>query len=448
MAEQITPETQIAPEPGLTKRFVDPKGVLQKNMKLFLYLGAALLVIVAAVFSSSGKKGPDSGAAAKSQPPQPAVQDNTDNNVAELKSQLEAEQLKEQQTAANNAALQSATPAQQASAAAYGPTGQSLPCVPGSTCPQAHSQQSTGQPQLTPEQQQAEQLAAKDRELTYNSRFASNLAYARSADAAVPSQAQTNASNLMPTGFAPPNSYLAAAAQPASSLISPRDPGQPTSPATGPASLPHGPEVNIDSAVGQPYVIYEGLTMDTVLMNRLDGDAVGPVKVLVSNPVYSHDHQHVLIPDGTIVLGEAKKIGAAGFGQQRRLAVVFHRMIMPDGYSVDLDQFHGLDQIGEEGLKDIVNNHYLQIFGTSIALGVIAGAAQITQGGGTFAGSGSQEFTNGAASSVSESATTILDRFMQIPPTITIREGHRVKVYFTQDMLLPAYDNHTIPQTF
>ena len=188
--------------------------------------------------------------------------------------------------------------------------------------------------------------------------------------------------------------------------------------------------------------------MDTILMNRLDGDAVGPVKVLVSSPVYSHDRQHVLIPDGTIVLGEARKIGSGGFGQQRRLAVVFHRMIMPDGYSVDLDQFHGLDQIGEEGLKDKVNNHYLQIFGTSIALGVISGAGQIESGGGTITTSGSQAFTTGAASSVSQSATTILDRFIQIPPTITIREGHRVKVYFMQDMLLPAFDNHTIPQTF
>ena len=188
--------------------------------------------------------------------------------------------------------------------------------------------------------------------------------------------------------------------------------------------------------------------LDTVLMNRLDGDAVGPVKVLVSNPLYSHDHQHVIIPEGTVVLGEAKKIGAAGFGQQRRMAVVFHRLIMPDGYSVDLDQFQGLDQIGAEGLKDKVNNHYLQIFGTSIALGVIAGASQITQGGGTITTSGSQAFTNGAAGSVSQSATTILDRFIQIPPTITIREGHRVKVYFTQDLLLPAYSNHTIPQTF
>jgi type IV secretion system protein VirB10 len=207
-------------------------------------------------------------------------------------------------------------------------------------------------------------------------------------------------------------------------------------------------EANVDSAVGQPYLVYEGSVLDTVLMNRLDGDAVGPVKVLVSNPLYSHDRQHVIIPEGTVVLGEAKKIGAAGFGQQRRMAVVFHRLIMPDGYSVDLDQFHGLDQIGEEGLKDKVNNHYLQIFGTSIALGVIAGAGELTQGGGTITTSGSQAFTNGAAASVSQSATTILDRFMQIPPTITIREGHRVKVYFTQDMLLPAYSNHTIPQSF
>jgi type IV secretion system protein VirB10 len=188
--------------------------------------------------------------------------------------------------------------------------------------------------------------------------------------------------------------------------------------------------------------------MDTILMNRLDGDAAGPVKVMVSNPVYSHDRQHVLIPDGTVALGEARKICASGLGQQRRMAVVFHRMIMPDGYSVDLDQFHGLDQMGEEGLKDKVNNHYLQIFGTSIALGIISGAGEIESGGGAITTSGSQAFTTGSASSVSQSATSVLERFTQIPPTITIIEGHRVKVYFTQDMLLPAYDNHTIPQTF
>ena len=251
----------------------------------------------------------------------------------------------------------------------------------------------------------------------------------------------------MPTRSKRRHPNQAASDQRESSLISPGQSEQKSSPADQPSAKQRG-EVNIDSAVGQPYVIYEGLTMDTTLMNRLDGDAVGPVKVLVSSPVYSHDRQHVLIPDGTIVLGEARKIGSGGFGQQRRLAVVFHRMIMPDGYSVDLDQFHGLDQIGEEGLKDKVNNHYLEIFGTSIALGVISGAGQIESGGGAITTSGSQAFTTGAASSVSQSATTILDRFIQIPPTITIREGHRVKVYFMQDMLLPAFDNHTVPQTF
>ena len=447
MEANVTSNRELEPEPELRKHIRDPKGVLQKNMKLFLYLGAALLVIVAAVFSSTGKK-PQSQAA-KNQPPQPAVQDNTDNNVADLKIQLAAERQKEaQQATVIDPTLANATIAQRSAAEAYGPTGQPIPCVPGQTCPQAaYGQQTNGPQQLTPEQQQTQQLAAKERELAYNSRFASNLVYARQAD--LPAQQQVSSAGAISNGYpSPQNPYAALSPQPGSNLIAPRESGQPAQPTTGQTSIKRGPEVNIDSAVGQPYVIYEGLTMDTVLMNRLDGDAVGPVKVLVSNPVYSHDHQHVLIPEGTIVLGEARKIGSAGFGQQRRLSVVFHRMIMPDGYSVDLDQFHGLDQIGEEGLKDKVNNHYLEIFGTSIALGVIAGAAQITQGGGTFVSSGSQEFTNGAASSVSESSTTILDRFMQIPPTITIREGHRVKVYFTQDMLLPAYDQHTISQTY
>ncbi len=451
MADQETKppaDPELFDLPELHRRLVEPKGVLQKNLKIFLYLGASVLVIVAAIFSAGGKK--PATQAGKNQPPQPTVQDNTDNNVADLKSQLQAEQLKEQQqqaaiAAANDPALASATAAQQAAVAAYGPTGQSRACVPGQSCTQAAYGQNGGQQQLTPERQQAQQLAAKERELAYNSRFASNLVYTRSSDPPPTQQPSTprEPRGGTPTGYAPQqNPYVTSSDQPGSSLIAPRAPGEQST------QQKRAPEVNLDSAVGQPYVIYEGTTLDTVLMNRLDGDAVGPVKVLVSNPLYSHDHQHVLIPDGTIVLGEAKKIGAAGFGQQRRLAVVFHRMIMPDGYSVDLDQFHGLDQIGEEGLKDKVNNHYLEIFGTSIALGVIAGAAEITQGGGAFTGSGSQEFTNGAAGSVSESATTVLDQFLQIPPTITIREGHRVKVYFTQDMLLPAYSNHTIPQTF
>jgi type IV secretion system protein TrbI len=434
---QTEAHTDPQGEPTLRRDLVLPKGVLQKNLKTFVYLGAALLVIVAALFSSSGKKTPAQQGGAKGQPPQPALQDNTDSNVQELKNQLQAERQKEQQAtmaaaAMADPALASATPPQQA--AAYGPTGVAVPCVPGRPCLQL--QQGNMQMQLTPVQQQAELIAAKERERADDARFASNLVYSRSTEQ--PQQPPQQ-------GQIVPAQYDHTERQVNHNPVAPEVEGKQEETSAG---YKRPLEANVDSATGQPYLIYEGSVLDTVLMNRLDGDAVGPVKVLVSNPLYSHDRQHVIIPDGTVVLGEAKKIGAAGFGQQRRMAVVFHRLIMPDGYSVDLDQFHGLDQIGEEGLKDKVNNHYLQIFGTSIALGVIAGAGELTQGGGTITTSGSQAFTNGAAASVSQSATTILDRFTQIPPTITIREGHRVKVYFTQDLLLPAYSNHTIPQTF
>jgi type IV secretion system protein VirB10 len=421
--------------PQLSQNASEPKGVIRKNIKMFVYLGAILLLIVASFFSS--KKKTPTGTPAKGTPPQPFVQDNTANNIADLQNQLAAEKQKQQQDAQLAAAMAATqTPAQQQAAAMYGPNGQP-------NMPPPQGQQQNGQPQLTPEQQQQQQLANKERELSFDSRFASNLAYSRSKEEEQRPPQSQNGPQMTSTSTA--NPYAAAlAGGDGSSFV----PGRTAGEQITPASPKKAPEVNVDAAVGQPYVIFEGAVLDTVLMNRLDGDAAGPVKVLVSNPFYSHDHQHVLIPEGTVVLGEAKKIGAAGFGQQRRMAVVFHRLIMPDGYSVDLDQFHGLDQIGQEGLKDKVNNHYLEIFGTSIALGVIAGAGEITSGGGSLNSSGSQQFVNGSSASVSQSATTILDRFIQIPATITIREGHRVKVYFTQDMLLPAYTNHTIPQSF
>ena len=92
MTENVfSSHTEPQPEPTLRRNLELPKGVLQKNLKTFVYLGAALLVIVAALFSSSGKKTPGQQASTKGQPPQPALQDNTDSNVQEWKNQLQAE---------------------------------------------------------------------------------------------------------------------------------------------------------------------------------------------------------------------------------------------------------------------------------------------------------------------------------------------------------------------
>jgi type IV secretion system protein VirB10 len=177
------------------------------------------------------------------------------------------------------------------------------------------------------------------------------------------------------------------------------------------------------------------------LTNRLNATFSGPVNCMVTSNVYSHDRQHVLIPQGSRGLGEARRVDHVG---QERVAVFFHRIIMPDGYSVRLDQFQGLNQVGETGLKDKVNNHYMKIFGASLALGAIAGFSLYNTNQG-FTQSGTDAYRAGVAQSLGQSSTRILDRFLNILPTVTIREGHRVKIYLANDLLLPAYDQHQMP---
>ena len=270
----------------------------------------------------------------------------------------------------------------------------------------------------------SDSVADAEKALAFKSRFASNL---------------VSAEDGAPHPSAEPADLSESAATRSSSL----PPTAPTQAAAAPAAASkRAPEVNVNSAHGQPYVIFEGTSIDTVLVNRLDGEFAGPLKVMVTNPIYSQDRQHLLIPEGAFILGDFQKVGGLG---QKRLAVTFHRMLMPDGYSVDLDQFHGLDQAGATGLKDKVNNHYVEIFGASIALGVIAGAAEVTNLNEGYNESGAEAYKAGIASSLSQSSANVLDRFINIPPTITIREGHRIKVYITQDMLLPAYENHDMP---
>ncbi len=61
---------------------------------------------------------------------------------------------------------------------------------------------------------------------------------------------------------------------------------------------------------------------------------------------------------------------------ETRLAVAFHRLVMPDGRTERLDQFMGLNQLGDAGLRDRVNQHYLSTFGAAAAVGLISGLSQ------------------------------------------------------------------------
>ena len=176
--------------------------------------------------------------------------------------------------------------------------------------------------------------------------------------------------------------------------------------------------------------IYEGSFLEAALVSQLSGDFPGPVLAVVSVPFYSADRQRILIPRGTRVIGTA---AAVGNQDQSRLAVGFHRLILPDGRWITLD-FHGLNQVGEGALKDQVDRHYFSMFAAVGAVGVLSG---LTAAGGNPYEGGAAGFRSGAGQGLGQAATRILDRFLNRLPTITIRAGHRLRVWFTSDVLVP-----------
>lgn len=395
--EPISSSGAAEDRPRLRDKTTKPEGTIPKQAQTYVIAGIAFVIILAVLYSNNRAK-PAPKSAQKE--PMMMITEGNEKNISDF-----GDEMAEKQRAAQKAQLEKEMNAQ----------AQAVNANAASSAAQSQTGAAAAQAPPPPDP-----LVEHERELSYNSRFASNFAFSSNA------AGEAKAGSLpLPSGVVPQDLR----------------PVQTNSP-PGDSSPKRPVNINVNSAQGQPYVVFEGTELETTLVNRLDGDFSGPVKVLVTNPFYSHDRQHVLIPEGTFVLGETSKV--AGFGQ-RRLAVVFHRMIMPDGYSVDLDQFRGLNQIGETGLKDKVNNHYFQIFGSSIALGVIAGAVESSNANAGLNETGSETYRSGIASSLSQSATQVLDRFLNIPPTITIREGQRIKVYFTQDLLLPAYENHTVP---
>ena len=192
------------------------------------------------------------------------------------------------------------------------------------------------------------------------------------------------------------------------------------------------------SALGPLHRVLEGTLIDAVLTNRLDGSTAAPVSCLVTNPVYSHSGQHVLIPAGARVLGETRPVQTYG---ETRLAVAFHRLLMPDGSTVPIDQFRGLNQIGDSGLRDQVNHHYWSTFGAAAAVGLVSGLAQLLGSAGFGLGDGNRTvvIAGSAADATAQASAQVMNRFLNRLPTITIREGHRVKVYITSDLDLPEW---------
>ncbi|HEY4951712.1 MAG TPA: TrbI/VirB10 family protein [Candidatus Acidoferrales bacterium] len=407
-----------------------PQGLLPKNVQSWLLIGLAFLM-VAIMWLTGGKKPPTPAKSSSAAVPVQAPLEVNETKINELQNRIE--ELQRQQLVAQSAL------AQQTRLLGAGPQDPQEAPQPGAS----------GNP---PEQRAEDPIQAERKRRAYVSLFASNVAltYRKAPPAAPEPETAPAAPTLVPV--APDSQQVAQLLkemQPSPVSPAPIPPlatrsdsaesthdrkEEPRNPAAVPADPPN-------AAAGKTHVLFEGTILETVLINRLDGAFAGPVECLLSTDVYSNDRQHLLIPAGSKLLGETKKVDTFG---QTRLAVVFHRLLMPDGYSVSLDQFKGLNQIGDTGLRDQVNNHYLRIFGVSLAIGAIGAVAE----GGTAASlnaSSSDLMRQGFAQGTAQSSAQILDKFLNIMPTVTIREGHRVKVYLSGDLALPDYTNHKMP---
>jgi type IV secretion system protein TrbI len=178
-----------------------------------------------------------------------------------------------------------------------------------------------------------------------------------------------------------------------------------------------------------------------VLVHRIEGSYNGPVVIQLTDDVFTLNREQLLAKAGTILFGEARAVS----GQwQSRVDVRFNRIIMPDGFSVDLKDTQGLSQSGEAGLADKVNRHMGSTFAAALLLG---GLGALTQRGNSSYGYTYDPGTamrNGISTSMGQSAEKVLERSMNRPPTLEIREGTRVSLILSEDLMLPEYRGHRV----
>jgi type IV secretion system protein VirB10 len=213
------------------------------------------------------------------------------------------------------------------------------------------------------------------------------------------------------------------------------------SPAANTKTDPMGP-YPFDRYQGRLYRVFEGTVLEGVVTNHIDGGFNGPILVMLTTDYYSHDHQQLLMPQGTRLIGTVQSVGSA---QQRKMFVTFHRAVCPDGFSLDFDKYIGLDPLGTTGLATKVDHGYFQAFAAAAAIGGLGGLTQIGNNDSTL--SASTEIRNGISEQSAAEGEQVLNHFLNRLPVITLNEGSRARVYVGRDILIPSYAEHRMDPT-
>lgn len=182
-------------------------------------------------------------------------------------------------------------------------------------------------------------------------------------------------------------------------------------------------------------VLQAGAVIPAALITGIRSDVPGQITAQVTQNVYdSPTGRILLVPQGTRIIGQYDS--GVGFGQ-RRVLLVWNRLIMPDGRSIILERQPGANAEGYAGLEDGVDFHWGEMFkaaalSTLLSVGAEAGTSQNEN-------SLVQALRSGASNSISQTGQQIVSRQLGIAPTLTVRPGFPVRVMVTRDLVLEPY---------
>jgi len=185
-----------------------------------------------------------------------------------------------------------------------------------------------------------------------------------------------------------------------------------------------------------PYILQAGAVIPAAMITGIRSDLPGQITAQVTENVYdSPTGSLLLIPQGTRIIGQYD--AGVQFGQ-RRVLLVWNRLILPNGRSIVLERQPGADASGYAGLEDGVDYHWWDLMkaaGLSTLLGI--GTELATDDEDRLI----RAIRDGAQDTINQAGQQIVQRQLQVAPTLTIRPGYPVRVIVTRDLVLEPYRN-------
>lgn len=197
--------------------------------------------------------------------------------------------------------------------------------------------------------------------------------------------------------------------------------------------LPHA------RTAGQRYELKTERVIPAAMITGINSDLPGQIQAQVTQDVYdSATGDHLLIPKGAKLTGSYDSRVIFG---QRRVLVAWTRVIYPDGSALSLGAMPGADIGGYAGFADKVNNHYLKIFGNAILMSLITGGMSYavdsldSSSGDSNTPTMQQEMGTALASQLGQTSLSLLQRNINIAPTLEVRPGYEFVIVVTKDIV-------------